>query len=177
MTAAKRLYACLGCERMIASRASRCRNCRWGKSGECLVDEHTPFEEDIHAKNIAAMAQLSGGCPLEVIGEATNLSKQRVEQIVAKARKKLAKAFEDEGIDASDIAHILATRHASESFPSTAGYPSTTDIGETKVRRRREAFELYVSSGPESEEGKRVEAAIEALEIAAVRAYLASGGE
>lgn len=63
-----------------------CERHRWGR-GEVLVDRTTPYEEDLAARLF--VRTFHDGAPLEAIGEAMGISRERVRQIQDEALAKL----------------------------------------------------------------------------------------
>lgn len=156
---------------------------RWRKDPpDSLVSHTTRFEDDPWAVEIARR----GGATLEIVGEALGLTRERARQIEEIALRKLVPRLKLVGVDASDIARILAERPGSEFHEGTAGYVDMPPRERQRLRNKRwmekrrahpelpEAEPERLEDGPWSELGLRLDAASKAAEVAAVRAYLAS---
>jgi DNA-directed RNA polymerase sigma subunit (sigma70/sigma32) len=100
----KVLPSCRVCGEPFYSRSRSITTClrhRWARNGEVLVDRTTPYEQDTAARLF--VLHFAEGAPLEAIGEAMGISRERVRQIVDEAIAKLRRS----GLDLSE----LAARH------------------------------------------------------------------
>jgi DNA-directed RNA polymerase sigma subunit (sigma70/sigma32) len=78
------------CNEPFYSRTRNVTTClrhRWARAGDVLVDRTTPYEQDVAARLF--VRHFSEGAPLEAIGEAMGISRERVRQIVDEALGKL----------------------------------------------------------------------------------------
>lgn len=156
----------------VVRKRARCEVHRYGRTdANALVDWTTRFPDDPWAVEIARR----GGCTLEIVGDAMGLTRERIRQIEESALRKLVPRLALVGVDATDIARILATRPGQETgYVPEPGWRAASYAGRTPKEAR--AAVHAVDDSP-SECVRRVDAAIEALEIAAARAWLAGGGE
>ena len=123
---------------------------------DSLVDHTSRIEDDPWAMEIARR----GGATLEIVGDALGLTRERVRQIEEKARKKLAMSMPLVGIDASDIAAVLATRPGQETgYVPEPGWRAASYGGRTPKEAR-----VAVPDTEPSEYVAKVDAAIVELE-------------
>ena len=185
MIAARHLCVCCGVRLRPYTRSTRCAEHRSVRPtpDEALVDHgETRFEADPWAVEIASR----GGCTLTLVADALAISRERVRQIEEAALRKLIPRLALVGIDATDIARGFAERPGSPYAEHSPSLPVGADARE----RRRAANRAYMArrreqerhaapperqpEGAWSDHGQRVEAALEAAELAADRAELAS---
>ena len=166
MSAPAPLHACPHCGAPVR-RALNCAGCRGVHvaSSSAVVHPTSRYEDDSAAQMVVGLYQ---GMTLEQVAEYMGVTRERVRQIQARALHNLRAALALAGVRERDVLAMLAAKFSADEPMSDlgrapAGYGGTSQ-GEAAARE-----------GAWSEHGRRVEAALDAAELAVYRAQVAAG--